>query len=73
MKNIKIRGNIYLITEKSPQTELFVNYLSEKTGCTIRQQAPSATLAPSSSVNTLLLIDCDHTHVDDLIRWQDNL
>lgn len=73
MTNPKSRGTIYLITEKSPQTQLFVNYLSEKTGCSIHQQAPSAKLAPSSSVNSLLLIDGDHTDVDALIKWQENL
>ncbi|WP_404414943.1 LuxR C-terminal-related transcriptional regulator [Vreelandella aquamarina] len=74
MKHSKNRRDVYLVTEKSPQTQLFVNYLADKTKCSIQVLSPSAELTTSVSLNSLLLIDSDHTDIYSLVnKWQDKL
>ncbi|MDN6180261.1 MAG: response regulator transcription factor [Halomonas subglaciescola] len=64
---------VYLITEKSPQTQLFADYLSEHTGCNIRVQSPAETVKATADDRALLLIDSDHMAIDKLSAWQEAL
>lgn len=74
MEHSKSRREVYLVTEKSPQTQLFVNYLADNTECSIYVLSPSAELTACSSLNSLLLIDSDHTDIYTLVnKWQDKL
>ena len=73
MTHPNTRGTVYLVTEKSPQTQLFVNYLEDKTGCCVRTQSRSASLTPVTVSNTLILIDSDHTDIDALVERQEKL
>lgn len=73
MTHPNTRGTVYLVTEKSPQTQLFVNYLGDKTGCCVRTQPPSASLTSIPAGNALILIDSDHTDIDALVEWQEKL
>ncbi|NYS62316.1 response regulator transcription factor [Vreelandella salicampi] len=69
----KPSGIVYIITEKSPQIQLFADYLADKTGCAIRIQSPSDTFTSPPSGNLLLLIDSDHIGIDALPEWQERL
>lgn len=73
MAQDKSTGTVYLVTEKSPQTQLFADYLAEHTGCEIRVQAPAATFSAAVEDRTLLLIDADHIAADALPGWQESL
>ena len=73
MSRPNTRGTVYLVTEKSPQSQLFVDYLGDKTGCCIRTQSPSSSLMSVPTGNTLILIDSDHTDIDALVEWQEKL
>lgn len=73
MTQDKNNGSVYLITEKSPQTQLFADYLAEHTGCAIHVQAPAATFRGTVSEPALLLLDSDHIAVDSLSAWQETL
>ncbi|MGO1396108.1 MAG: DNA-binding response regulator, partial [Halomonas sp.] len=66
-------GSVYIVTEKSPQAQLFAEYLNKYTGCQISLHSPSSALPISASGNVLILIDSDHIGVDALPEWQDKL
>lgn len=64
---------VYIITEKSPQSQLFADYLHEHTGCTVSIYSPSIALPATTAERMLILIDSDHISVDALPDWQDKL
>lgn len=73
MSQEKPIGAVYLVTEKSPQVQLFAEYLNKQTGCQISIHSPQVILPVSVSGNVLILIDSDHIGIDALPEWQDNL
>ncbi|MDP3534174.1 MAG: response regulator transcription factor [Halomonas sp.] len=64
---------VYIITEKSPQSQLFADYLHEHTGCTVSIYSPGIALPATTAERMLILIDSDHISVDALPDWQDKL
>ncbi|WP_346796960.1 LuxR C-terminal-related transcriptional regulator [Halomonas sp. Bachu 37] len=64
---------VYVITEKSPQAQLFIDYLHEHTGCDVRIHSPSSALTVTPPEQALILIDTDHIGVDALQAWQEKL
>ncbi|XKH60201.1 response regulator transcription factor [Halomonas sediminis] len=64
---------LYVITEKSPQTQLFVDYLIQHTGCNATVYPPSSVLSVKPPEKALLLIDMDHISLDTLPEWQAKL
>lgn len=73
MSQEKSTGTVYVVTEKSPQVQLFAEYLNKHTGCQISIHSPHAALPISASGNMLILIDSDHIGIDALPEWQDKL
>lgn len=73
MSQEKFTGSVYIVTEKSPQAQLFAEYLNKHTGCQISIHSPNTTLPTDASDNLLILIDSDHIGVDSLPDWQDKL
>lgn len=73
MSQDKSIGSVYIITEKSPQAQLFAEYLNKHTGCQMSIHSPSTILSIPDSGNVLILIDSDHIDVDALPEWQDKL
>lgn len=69
----KTTGLVYIITEKSPQSQLFSDYLHKHTGCKINTYSPEAALPSSNAEKLLILIDSDHISVDTLPDWQEKL
>ena len=69
----KTTGLVYIITEKSPQSQLFSEYLHKYTGCKINICSPEAALPSSNAEKLLILIDSDHISVDTLPDWQEKL
>ncbi|WP_252107805.1 MULTISPECIES: response regulator transcription factor [unclassified Halomonas] len=69
----RTQGVVYIVTEKSPQSQLFAEYLNKKTGHTIDLYAPGATLPASNAEHQLLLVDADHISVDAIPDWQEKL
>lgn len=64
---------VYIITEKSPQSQLFADYLQEHTGCSITIFSPGMALPTTNTEKLLILIDSDHISVEELPDWQDKL
>ncbi|MFB9868465.1 LuxR C-terminal-related transcriptional regulator [Vreelandella sulfidaeris] len=73
MSQEKPTGSVYIVTEKSPQVQLFAEYLTKHTGCKIHIHSPSLPLPSSVEENVLILIDSDHIGIDALPEWQENL
>lgn len=69
----KPTGSVYIITEKSPQVQLFADYLNEHTGCPIHIHSPSVSLPDTDQDSVLILIDSDHISIDALPEWQEKL
>lgn len=69
----KAFGSVYIITEKSPQSQLFGDYLHKHTGCSVSAFPPKAALPTSSPEKLLILIDSDHISADALPEWQGKL
>ncbi|BBI71021.2 hypothetical protein HAALTHF_09410n [Vreelandella aquamarina] len=64
---------VYIVTEKSPQSQLFADYLHEHTGCTVSIHSPRRPLPATLPNKLLILIDSDHIGVEELPEWQENL
>lgn len=73
MSQQKTPGLVYIVTEKSPQAQLFADYLHEHTGCSVSVHSPAAQLPATITDRLLILIDSDHIGVDALPEWQDKL
>ncbi|TVP43245.1 MAG: DNA-binding response regulator [Halomonas sp.] len=73
MSQEKPTGSVYIITEKSPQVQLFADYLNEHTGCPIHIHSPSLPLPNTAPEKVLILIDSDHISIDALPEWQEKL
>ena len=73
MSQEKLQGLVYIVTEKSPQSQLFADYLHQHTGCTVSIHPPRGTLPTATSDKLLILIDSDHIGIDALPEWQDKL
>ncbi|WP_386081363.1 LuxR C-terminal-related transcriptional regulator [Vreelandella sp. F11] len=73
MSQEKSTGTVYVVTEKSPQVQLFAEYLNKHTGCQISIHSPHSALPISATGNMLILIDSDHIGIDALPEWQDKL
>ncbi|UXZ53909.1 response regulator transcription factor [Halomonas sp. 7T] len=73
MSQEKTDDLVYIITEKSPQSQLFADYLHEHTGCAVSIYSPGIALPASTAKRMLILIDSDHISVEALPDWQDAL
>ncbi len=73
MSQEKTIGLVYLITEKSPQSQLFADYLHDHTNCSISIYSPDVTIPSSPVEKLLILIDSDHISVEALPEWQEKL
>lgn len=73
MTQEKAVGLVYIITEKSPQSQLFADYLRTHTGCSADLYSPGTALPNHSAHHVLILIDSDHIGVDALPDWQESL
>lgn len=73
MTQEKAVGLVYIITEKSPQSQLFADYLHDHTDCSADLCSPGTALPNRSAHNVLILIDSDHIGVDALPDWQESL
>ena len=73
MSQEKTTGLVYLITEKSPQSQLFADYLHDHTNCSISIYSPDVTIPSSPVEKLLILIDSDHISVETLPEWQEKL
>lgn len=73
MSQKKPTGSVYIITEKSPQVQLFADYLYEHTGCPVEIHSPSLALPNTAQEKVLILIDSDHISIDALPEWQEKL
>lgn len=73
MTQEKTSSVVYIITEKSPQSQLFAEYLTKQTGYAVNLHAPGASLPPSTHSRQLLLVDADHIPVDAIPDWQEKL
>ena len=73
MSQEKTHGLVYIVTEKSPQSQLFADYLHEHTGCTVSIHSPRRPLPATLPNKLLILIDSDHIGVEELPEWQENL
>ncbi|WP_344701824.1 hypothetical protein [Halomonas cibimaris] len=70
MSQDNTRKTVYLVTQKSPQTQLFADYLGEKTGCNVCIHPPAGVFQAPPADRVLVLIDSDHVAVDRLPAWQ---
>lgn len=66
MSQEKTHGLVYIVTEKSPQSQLFADYLHEHTGCTVSIHSPKSSLPTIIPNKLLILIDSDHIGVEEL-------
>lgn len=73
MSQEKTDDLVYIITEKSPQSQLFADYLHEHTGCDVSIYSPGIALPSTTAERMLILIDSDHISVEALPDWQDAL
>ncbi|WP_447530470.1 LuxR C-terminal-related transcriptional regulator [Vreelandella sp. TE19] len=73
MAQHKTPGVVYIVTEKSPQSHLFAEYLNKQTGYTIHLYAPGVSLPEATIGKQLLLVDADHVSVDAIPDWQEKL
>ncbi|CAH1042684.1 response regulator transcription factor [Halomonas sp. TD01] len=73
MSQEKTIGLVYLITEQSPQSQLFADYLLDHTHCSISIYSPDSTIPSSPVEQLLILIDSDHISVEALPDWQEKL
>ncbi|WP_447045952.1 LuxR C-terminal-related transcriptional regulator [Vreelandella sp. H-I2] len=73
MSQEKTTGTVYIVTEKSPQVQLFAEYLKEHTGCPVHTYSPNLPLPTSVEGRVLILIDIDHIGVEALPEWQEQL
>lgn len=73
MSQDKPTGTVYIVTEKSPQVQLFAEYLNDHTGCPVHIHPPNQPLPTAVEGSVLILIDIDHIGVDALPEWQEQL
>ena len=73
MSQEKTDDLVYIITEKSPQSQLFADYLHEHTGCDVSIYSPGIALPSTTAERMLILIDSDHISAEALPDWQDAL
>lgn len=73
MSQEKTTGTVYIVTEKSPQVQLFAEYLKEHTGCPVHTCSPNLPLPTSAEGRVLILIDIDHIGIEALPEWQEQL
>lgn len=66
-------GFVYIVTENSPQIQLFAEYLNKHTGYQISIHSPKAALPIYASENSLILIDSDHIGIEALPEWKSKL
>ncbi|MGO3699802.1 LuxR C-terminal-related transcriptional regulator [Halomonas sp. 111] len=64
---------VYILTEQSPQSQLFAEYLNKRTGYQVSIYSRHSALSADTSGKLLLLIDSDHITSDALPEWQDQL
>lgn len=73
MPQEKATNTVFVVTEKSPQSQLFAEYLGTHTECRVHIQSPHEKVTAPSAGDTLMLIDSDHIGVDTLPDWQHQL
>lgn len=68
----KQKGTIVLVTEITPQSQLFMDYLQEELGIPVHMASPeNEWITPDSdSERVLILIDADDANVPSIQEWQ---
>ncbi|MGM0913402.1 MAG: LuxR C-terminal-related transcriptional regulator [Pseudomonadota bacterium] len=61
---------IHLVTESTPQSQLFADYLHRQLGCAAILLSPRLNGRPRSEGRRLVLLDIDHLDEADLHAWQ---
>ncbi|MBF8221407.1 helix-turn-helix transcriptional regulator [Halomonas sp. 328] len=61
---------IHLITESTPQSQLFADYLHRQLECAVTLRAPRMVGRPHGESRLLILLDIDHLDETDLHAWR---
>src|SRR5699024_2384432 len=67
---VKRKGAIVLVTEITPQSQLFMDYLREELGIPVEMAAPDGDWSAPDGERVLVLIDVDHADDPLIQQWQ---
>ena len=60
---------VRLVTNRNPQSQLFVDYIHAQLDCQVSTMAPSDTIDDIESKQVLVLLDVDHVDETTVRRW----
>jgi LuxR family transcriptional regulator of csgAB operon len=70
---VKKKGAIVLVTEITPQSQLFLDYLQQELGIPVNMAAPDNDWTAPDNERVLVLIDVDHANESSIQEWQSRI
>lgn len=64
------KGMVLLVTDRNPQSQLFIDYIHDQLDCPVTTVAPHDDLEEIDHQKTVLLLDADHVDDDTMQAWQ---
>lgn len=69
----KKKGTIVLVTEITPQSQLFMDYLQKELGVPVKMSSSRDEWATPDSERVVILIDVDHANESAMQEWQSRI
>lgn len=64
------KGVVLLVTDRNPQSQLFIDYIHNQLDCPVMTVAPHDELEALDHQKIVLLLDADHVDDDTMQAWQ---
>ncbi|WP_043531272.1 LuxR C-terminal-related transcriptional regulator [Litchfieldella xinjiangensis] len=64
------KGMVLLVTDKNPQSQLFIDYIQAQLDCPVETVSPQGDFDVSRGEKIVLLLDADHVDDDSMQAWQ---